>query len=71
MFCQFMLYSKVTQSDTHTHTHIIYSFSHSILLHIPSQVFRYSSLCYTAGPYCLFFSFYLLLNEFISFIVAQ
>ena len=25
MFCQFLLYSKVTQSYTHTHTHI---FSH-------------------------------------------
>ena len=40
----FLLYSKVT------HSHIcIHSFSHIILHHIPSQVTRYSSLCYTAS----------------------
>jgi len=59
MFCQFLLYSKVTQLHTHTHTQIymciyiyIHSFSHIILHHVPSQVARYSSLCYTAGSHC-------------------
>jgi len=53
MFCQFLLYSKVTQSLTHTHTYIyayINYFSHIILHRAPSQVTSYSSLCYTAGP---------------------
>ena len=58
-----LLYSKVTQSYMHyiyiyiyTHTHI-YSFSHIILHHFPSQVTRYSSLCYIGGSHCegLFF----------------
>ena len=29
MFCQFLLYSKVTQSHTHTHTHALF-FSYSL-----------------------------------------
>ena len=33
----------------YTHTH---SFLHIILHHVPSQVTRYSSLCYTAGSHC-------------------
>ena len=44
--CQFLLYSKVTQSYTHIYMH---SFSHVILHRIPSQVTRWSSLCYTTG----------------------
>ena len=40
---KFLLYSKVTQS------YIQYSFSHIILHHVPSQVTKYSSLCYTVG----------------------
>ena len=45
MFCQ-LLYSNVTQSLTHRHIHThTLSFSH-IILHVPSQVTRYSSLCY-------------------------
>ena len=48
MFCQFMLHSKVTQSYINIH-----SLSHIILHHVPSQVTRSSSLCYTAGAHCL------------------
>ena len=45
MFCQFLLYSKVTQA-IYICVHIyIYSFSHIILCHVPSQVTGYSSLC--------------------------
>ena len=47
----FLLYSKVPQWHTHTHTR---SFSHIILHHAPSQVTRYGSQCYTAGSHCLF-----------------
>ena len=56
MFCQFLLYSKVTHSYIHIyiytyiHTH---SFSHILLHHLPSQVTRCSSLCYIAGSHCL------------------
>ena len=46
----YQLYSKVTQLYIYVHTH---SFSHIILHHVPSQVTRYSSLCYTAGSHCL------------------
>ena len=48
MFCQFLLYSKVTQLYTYIH-----SFSHIILHLVSSQVIRYSSLCYTARSHCL------------------
>ena len=48
MFCQFLLYSKVTQSYI-----CIDSFSHIILHHVASQVTRHSSLCYTEGSHCL------------------
>ena len=41
MFCQCLLYSKVTQSCIYGYLH---SFSHIILPHVPSQVIRYSSL---------------------------
>ena len=34
----------------HIYTH---SFSHIIPHHVPSQVTRYSSLCYTAASHCL------------------
>ena len=41
VFCHFLLYSKMTHYFTHkTHP-------------VPSQVSRYSSLCYTAGPHYL------------------
>ena len=40
MFCQFLLCSKVTQSYTH-----IYSFSHIIFCHVPSQVIIYIVPC--------------------------
>ena len=43
MFCQFLLYSKVTQLYMYIH-----SFFHIILHHVPTQVIRYSSQCYTA-----------------------
>ena len=42
-----LLYSKMTQS--HTHTYIYIFLSH----YPPSQVTRYSSLCYSAGSHCL------------------
>ena len=41
MFCQFLLYNKVTLSYIYMH-----SFSHIILYHIPSQVTQYHSLNY-------------------------
>ena len=47
MSCQFLLYSKVTQLYIYIH-----AFCH-IILHVPSQVIRNSSLCYTAGSHCL------------------
>ena len=53
LFCQF---PTVQRSDTVTHTRTyiyIHSFSHMFLYHLPSQVTRYSSLCYTAGSHCL------------------
>ena len=52
MCCQFLLYSKVTQSHTHTYIYV-HSFSHNILHRIPSEVTRYSLLCCTAGSHCL------------------
>ena len=52
--------SSVHKSDPvmhiyiYTHTYIyIHSFSHIIPHHVPSQVMRYSFLCYTAGSHCL------------------
>ena len=42
MFCQFLLYSKVTQF-----------FSHIIFHQVPLQVTRYGSPCCTAGSHCL------------------
>ena len=47
-FCQFLLYSKVTQLHIYIH-----SLSHILFHHIPSQVTRHSSLCCTAGFHCL------------------
>ena len=51
----FLPYSKMTQSHTHTHTHMhIYVLFLILFLHCaPSQVTRYSTLCYTAGSHCL------------------
>ena len=47
VFCQFLLYSSVTQ------LYICIPFvSHIILDPVPSQVIGYSSLCYTAGSHC-------------------
>ena len=48
MLCQFLLYSKVTQSYIY-----MYSFSHIIFHHVLSQEIEYNSLCCTAGPHCL------------------
>ena len=42
VFCQFLLYSKVTQLYIY-----IYSFSHITFYHVPSQMTRHSSLCCT------------------------
>ena len=56
MLCQFLLYSKVTQSLVYVYyIYIIYvySFSHLMFHHVLSLVIGYSSLCYTAGPHCL------------------
>ena len=36
-----------------SHTYVRTSFSDIIVHHVPSQVTRYSSLCYTAGSHCL------------------
>ena len=52
MFCEFMLYSRVTWSYIYIHIDVCmyiytHSFSHIILYHVPSQVIRHSSLCYT------------------------
>ena len=48
MRCQFLLYSKVTQSYTYIH-----SFSHIIFHHVLSQETGYHSLCSTVGLHCL------------------
>ena len=40
VFCQFLLYSKVTKSHIYIH-----SFSHIILHHLPLQVIRYTAPC--------------------------
>ena len=45
MFGQFLLYSEVTQSYTHTHTFPFH--------HVLSQETGQSSLCCTVGPHCL------------------
>ena len=50
MFCQFLLYRKVTQSYIHMY---MYSFSHIILHHVPSQAIDYSHVYYTTGPHHL------------------
>ena len=53
MFCQFLLYSKVTQ------LYVLYSkVTQCTQLYIPfltlsSIMFGNSTLCYTAGPHCL------------------
>ena len=44
LFCQFLLYSKGTQSYIYTH-----SLSHITLCHVPSQGTEHSSLRYPAG----------------------
>ena len=48
MFCQFLLYRKVSQLSIYIH-----SFSHIIFHHVSLQVTRYRSLCYIAGHHCL------------------
>ena len=54
LFCQFLLYMKVTPKLC------LYSFSHIIFNHVPSQVIGHSSLCSTADhiAYPFFFKFY-------------
>ena len=47
VLCQFLLYSRVTQSYINTHS------LNTIFHHGLSQEIGYSSLCYTEGPYCL------------------
>ena len=47
MSCQFLLYSKVTQ--LYIYIYIYTFFFYIILHHVPLQMFRYNSLCYTAG----------------------
>ena len=49
MFCQFLLYRKVTQLYIYIHSF----FFHFILHQVPSQMIRYSSLCYIAGSHYL------------------
>jgi len=52
--CTAKWYIYISPMVTHTHTYIyIHSFSHIILHHVPSQVTRYSSLCFAAGSHCL------------------
>ena len=46
MLCQFLLYSKVTQSYIYTF------FFYVIFHHDLSQEIGYHSLCYTVGPSC-------------------
>ena len=65
MFCQSLLYSKVTQIYTYIHSFFIFFFHNGL-----SQGIEYSSLCYTLGPCCLpilnvvvcIYSFYLLIE---------
>ena len=51
MFCQLLLYSKVTQSYIYINSFFYIIFHHEIYL---SQEIRYSCLCYKVGPHCLF-----------------
>jgi len=48
VFCQFLLYSVVTQSYVYIH-----SFSHITFYHVLSQEIGYSFLCYVVGSCCL------------------
>ena len=48
VLCQFLVYSKVTQSYIYIHY-----FLHIIFYHVLSQETGYSSLCCTVGPHCL------------------
>ena len=48
MLCQFLLYSKVTQSYI-----CIHYFSHTIFHRLLSQETGYNSLCYIVGTHCL------------------
>ena len=49
MFCQFLLYSIVTQS----YIYILFLILSPIFYHVPSQVIGCSFLDYTGRPYCL------------------
>ena len=51
-FCYIAKWPSLSHTHTHTHTHI-FSCSHIILHHVPSQETGYSSLCCTAGSHCL------------------
>ena len=51
VLCQFLLYSRVTQSYTH-----IYSISHIIFHHVLFQETEYTSLCCIVGPHLLIHS---------------
>ena len=50
VFCQFLLYRKVTQSYTHTH---IYSFSHIILHHVQLYIYLPSHKTQTPQSWAL------------------
>lgn len=51
--CQFLSYSKVTQSCIYIYTHRHAFFFYIIFHHGLSQQIGYGCLCYTAGPHCL------------------
>lgn len=53
VFCHVLLNSQVSQSHMNS-----LSVSHVILHLAPSQVIRYSPLCYSAGSHCMCFHMY-------------
>ena len=55
IYCTYIIYVHTHTIHTHIyiHAHIYIIFSYIILHHVPSQVIRYSSPCYTTGSHCL------------------
>ena len=70
MFCQFLLYSKVTQSCTYTYTHV---YIHILFLTLSSITFHHKWLdIFLCAVQQDFKSFYILLSKFIShFLVTK
>ena len=61
MFCESLLYSKVTQLYTYRHSFFYILFHYGL-----SQDIEYSSLYYTIGPYCLTILYIIVYIVFLS-----